>query len=393
MVYLIPLIIILLSIFSYDVKKSKGGSNLVYIFIVLVLICISAFRYKVGGDSQEYFSSFINQIPKLNDISIGTFAQTRYEPFWVLLNSLCKTIVEDFAFFQFVHATFINIIIAWFFTKYTPYRFTAIFIYSLFYFLYYNMEILRESLAISFFLLAYPFLVKRVWLKYYILAFVGTMFHSSGIIMFFLPLFRNTVLNRGSFIRIAIIVFLVMILLRFAPNLIPNPELRRRFESYQEFTPSIFGFSYYLLIYFLGPLFIYLQYKKERPVLFPELITIYFTIAAVVSYLTGFTRFINYFMPFLTIYFTNYLFLIAALRRYRQVRSFMVSAIFILVFMPKLMFYFKDTSELVAGTHTYNLWFPYASTFDKEENETRRLLFYRSFNYSREYKEKNKEKN
>jgi len=389
MIYLLPLMLIFPLIFVYDVSTNKVGERFWYNFVVFILICIAGLRYKVGGDTLEYFNSFTNQVPTLGNLSAATFLQIRYEPFWILLNSICKTISNDFVLLQFVHAIFVNVVISRFFRKYTQFRFSSLLVYYLFYYLYYNTEILRESIAISLFVLAYPYLSKGVWAKYYILAICATLFHGSAIIMFFLPLFKTVELNKGTFVRIAFVVISAIILLKFAPNIIPDPELRRRFSGYQEFTPSLFGFLYYLGIFFLGPLYIYLQYGKYRSTLFPELITVYFTIAAVVSYLTGFNRFINYFMPFLTVYFVNYLFLIAEIKKYRQVRSLVIIAVFIISFLPKYLYYFKDTSNLVADTHNYNRWFPYTTVFNKEENEKRRMLFYRSFNYSREYKEKN----
>src|SRR5690606_12351352 len=115
----------------------------------------------------EYFNSFTNQIPKLGALKQEHFIMLRYESFWILLNSACKTIIDDFAVLQFIHTIFVNAVVFWFFNKYTKYKFTSLFIYLLFYYLYYNTEILRESIAISFFLLAYPALTAGKWFKYF----------------------------------------------------------------------------------------------------------------------------------------------------------------------------------------------------------------------------------
>ncbi|MCD2421387.1 EpsG family protein [Niabella pedocola] len=385
MIYLFILALILVLVFSYDTNAKKAGGKFWYGFVFITLVCVAGLRYKVGGDSLEYFNSFENQIPPLNKLQLKHFVLLRYEPLWILLNSVCKTIVDDFAFFQFVHSIFVNIVLFSFFKKYTPYKFTAVLIYFLFYYLYYNMEVMRESLAISFFLLAYPAMVKNKWAQYYILIICATLCHASSIFLFFIPLFRKKKLTKSTFVKIGVSILLIMVLFNFAPTLIPNEEIRRRFSEYQKYIPSVFGFLYFLCIFFIVPIYIFLKYTRKRPVLFPELVVIYFAIAPMVSYFTGFSRFINYFMPFLTIYFANYLFMIAGDTKYHRARAILITGIFILVFLPKYLYYFRNTSHLVPNTYNYERWYPYTTVFDKQENETRKLLFYRSFDYSRKH--------
>ncbi|WET70814.1 EpsG family protein [Sphingobacterium sp.] len=392
MVYLLLSILLLIFTLAYDLKIAKTGKDFWYWSFFVCFTALSGFRYKVGGDTLEYFNSFTNQIPTLKSLNITHFETIRYEPFWILLNSFCKTIIDDFAFFQIVHAIFINVVIFRFFKKNTQYLFTAILIYWLFFYLYFNMEILRESIAISFFLLAYPYLSTKRLGKFYILVFCAIMFHASAVFLCFLPLFKNAVLNKGTMLKIGFLVFGIILLLGVLPNLMPNTEIQRRLAIYQLFTPSFFGFTFYAMIFFGGPMYIYINYIKYRRPIFKDIIVVYFSIAAIVSYLTGFSRLINYFMPFLSIYFVNYLFLVYNLRRYRKIKAIFIPLIVVIAFFPKYLYYFRDTSDLVPDTHNYNRWFPYCSIFDKQENKERELLFYRSFNDSREYiKNKNKD--
>ncbi|OJZ13216.1 EpsG family protein [Sphingobacterium sp. 40-24] len=385
MIYLFLSIVILTLVVTYDLKKLKAGRDLWYWTIFIFFVCVAGLRYKVGGDSLEYYNSFTGQIPTLNDLSRDHFFSIRYEPFWIILNSVCKTIINDFALFQFVHAFWINFVIFKFFKNNTQFRFTAILVYWMFFYFYFNMEILRESIAISLFLVAYPYLSKKKWLKYYIIVICSAMFHTSAIFLLFLPFFSSQVLNRVTLIRIAFVVVGTVFLLGVVPSIVPGSELQQRFASYQLFTPTFTGFTYYSLIYFFGPLYLYFNYIKYRSPVFEELVVAYFTIAGVVCYLTGFARLINYFTPFLAVFFTNYVFLIYELKKYKQIRSLVIVGVFLISFIPKYLYYFQDTSDLVANTHKYDLWYPYNSIFDKQENQIREQLFYRSFNNSREY--------
>lgn len=385
MVYLILSILLLILIISYDLNIAKSGRNFWYWIVFICFAAISGLRYKVGGDSFEYFRSFNNEIPILSKLNVIHFQTIRYEPFWIILNSTCKTIIDDFVFFQIVHAIFINLVIFKFIKKNTNYLFTTVLIYWLFFYLYFNMEVLRESLAISFFLLAYPYMSEKKWYKFYLLIFCAIMFHTSAFFLCFLPIFRESKLNKLAIMKIGILVTTIIVLLAIIPNLLPNSEMQSRIASYQMFTPSLLGFIFYLLVFFGGPYFIYVQYTRYTTPIFPDIVVVYFAIATIVSYLTGFSRLINYFMPFLSVYFVNYLFLIYKLRRYRKVRAMLITVIFILALVPKCLYYFKDTSDLVPDTHNYNRWFPYTSIFDKKEYKKREQLYYESLNSGREY--------
>ena len=115
MVYLIPLIFILLGVTFYDTRINSGSGKILYFLSFLTLVILSGLRYKVGGDTLEYFRSFESQIPKLGQLKLETFTNLRYEPLWIIFNSVCKSIVDDFSFLQFVHAIFVNYILFKFF--------------------------------------------------------------------------------------------------------------------------------------------------------------------------------------------------------------------------------------------------------------------------------------
>jgi len=56
-----------------------------------------------------------------------------------------------------------------------------------------------------------------------------------------------------------------------------------------------------------------------------------------------------------------------------------VGGLIAIAFIPKIVYYYKDTSKIVAGTRQYNLWYPYSSILDKKDYNKREDLFYGYF--------------
>ena len=108
-----------------------------------------------GGDTVRYMRYF-EEYPSLFEVNIFSYAL--FDPLWLLLNSAIKIIWDDFFFFQFVHAILLNILLFYLIKKYSGYKFTVVFFYFSYLYLYYNMEILREVLAIAIFFVCFALL-------------------------------------------------------------------------------------------------------------------------------------------------------------------------------------------------------------------------------------------
>ena len=107
-----------------------------------------------------------------------------YQPFWYIFNAAIKSVYDDFTFFQFVHAIIVNTAIFYLIPKYTKKKFLGILVYFIFFYLYFNTEILREVLAIVFFLFAYPLIFKKKYIQYFLLCGCAYMFHAFAMFTF-----------------------------------------------------------------------------------------------------------------------------------------------------------------------------------------------------------------
>lgn len=187
MIYLIPVLAVLAGCYIYDYRRRTDGKFLLWIILLITFICIAGFRYRMGGDTIQY-NIYFEKLPTLNRLSAINFAENRYAPGFIALCSFCKTIVNDFMLVQFVVSLIVNSVVFYFFWKNTKNPFFALFLYSFLLYLALNMEVLREALAVSCFLLAWPFFRDGKWIYYLCCCAIALLFHISAIVLFLLPL-------------------------------------------------------------------------------------------------------------------------------------------------------------------------------------------------------------
>ena len=188
MIYLVPVILILFGCYYYDYRHNTQAKLLLWIIVLVILICIAGFRYRMGGDTIQYMLYYANHAVPLDSLKQETFTSSRYAPGYVLINSICRTIIDDFMLVQIFVAIIFNSIVFYFLWKNTKNKYFALLLYTLLLYIPMNMEVLRESLAVGVFLLAWPFFRDGKWLWYYALCFVALLFHVSSIVLFLFPI-------------------------------------------------------------------------------------------------------------------------------------------------------------------------------------------------------------
>jgi len=389
MIYFVMFIFFAFLAIRNDFLWQRGGIKALSNLALIMLICVSGFRYKVGGDTIGYMEYF-DDIPYLWEVENFNFSLSSFDPLWILFSSLCKSIVDDYFFLQFVHSVVINVIIFRFFKASTPYFSTAILIYFLFFYLYFTMEIMRESLAISMFLLAFPYYLKKRWLKYYLFASLAFLFHSSAIIVFIFPLFSKVKLTNLSIILLVPLILVLQYVVVYQPALLNiilfTDRLSTKFEGYSQMSASINGMIYYSFIYVFLPYLLVSYYRRfsANSELFKNFHFLYFLLAAFFVAITGFGRVLNYLTPFMIVYFATFLNDFVKHAHFdRKVRPLFAILICFVAFYPKIVYYLTNTSHLVQNTRKYNMYLPYTNMFTKEEYREREIMWRENFEYRR----------
>lgn len=382
MIYLFIFLLLLFCSYNYDVLNSQIGKNFTYVIICFVLIATATFRYRVGGDTLNYIW-FHDYIPDFFNIDFfNKIDGVKSEIGWRFISSFAKIISDDFYWVQFIQSTFVNISLFVFFKRHSKYYFTCVLFYYIFFYLYLNFEILRESIAISIFLLiGLKYLLQKRYLYYTLTVLVAMLFHTSAFILFLMPFLLTFSSKKYNYFYWCTAIYffgtiLSPIFYDFLKSGIGISFLSDKFEVYLEYNFTLYGKIMAYFLYIVFPLVIY-RYTKEYDVQLSRFLIIYAILGALTSIFTIFFRFINYLTPILILQLT--MLFIIILRNKKDQFSFQHSLFyltFIIVFSNLKIFTLVDTEYNIRW---YSYWYPYYSIFEEKEDPDREYLWQKQF--------------
>ena len=379
MIYFVVFILLLIPVVKYDWMAKTGGESKWYYLNLVVLILVAGLRYRVGSDTLMYMSVF-DECPKLDELKYFDFSTAKYNPLWYILNAVSRSINESFTLFQIIHAIIVNSTFFWFFRKYcTLYYFSAILLYFFGYFCYFNMEVMRESLCISVLLLSIPLYMQRRWFPYYILCVVALYIHYSAIVMFFMPFLL--LLKHPSWrwqIVIFIVIFVFLKVINVPALLLDmlglNEQLTLLLKNYIDLERSLMGMIAEIIKYL--PIFVFICIREANDITdrhdFTPLVMGVIIFYSMAMGIGGFSRFINYFVPFIIVYAVNTIYTILSFDIKRmQITALSSICAFILLLTNMASFYLGDVSDVYPDTKAYVRYVPYHSVLNPKIDEHR----------------------
>ena len=219
MIYFIILFILLTFSISDLQKKDQVALLLLdkylYFMAMLILLFFAGLRFDTGWDYKGY-KYYYELIPTLSEYvnNIEVFQSIYFEPGFKLLMMLAKSCGLDFYGFQFL-VSLISLIIINKSIKIEKSKLLFIFVYFTTCFLFLNMSVIRQGIAVSFLYLAVNSLFNHSNKKAIIYLLIGCLFHFSLIVM--LPILiisdREKISNKIFYIlvTIAFIVYIAQI--------------------------------------------------------------------------------------------------------------------------------------------------------------------------------------
>lgn len=113
MIYISVILLCVIFVYIFDIRKAEKYRKEAYFFLFCLSVLIAGCRYYVGGDTIRYMRYF-ESYPLIQDF-FKSVSIEHFNPLWLLLSSIVKTIYNNFIFFQFIHAIIFNGIIFYFF--------------------------------------------------------------------------------------------------------------------------------------------------------------------------------------------------------------------------------------------------------------------------------------
>ncbi len=402
MLYLIIFILLLVLSYRYDYCGKEKGRT-VWIWVVLLLfILIAGLRYRIGTDSIRYETYFTRNCPVIEDLAMHDFQKTRFAPLYIILNSIVRTFTDDFMVFQFIHATIVCSVMVWFLVHNTRNVFFAFAVFSLFLYLLLLTEVLRESLAVSVFLLAWPFFKEGKWLKWYAMSVIGVLCHTSAVVMVVLPLICLPGL-RSIFIfgkRTGLICILILLLaigvqimfFRYIQLLAISENVSERAEVYskshygtQGLNPmGMLGQTIRYVIYPLCALYFLYKNKTYNKIVgtggFDKLVafslmSVYVAIFSMMVPIIS--RYMNYFFPFTIIVLSDFIYCrLPVLSREIRFKFIYWILFFLPMFAMQLQLGYLGAVNPSKTLKAYMPYYPYSSRIEMSK-DTDREKWYR----------------
>lgn len=377
MVYLILFLLVFILIMKFDFLQGNEIVNITStyknwsIFIVFALTIVAGLAYSQGSDIPIYVASYTNA-SKLSNFS---FLQIdgRFQPGWQLLESFFRTISPNFLIFQFFHALFVNIIFLRFVYRRTSNFFFVVLAFLFVNYLEFNYEILRESLAVCFSLLAFESLENKKYLRVLIFLFLAFEMHISGLFAIVVLLCSRLKITNTTIIVALIICVASQSVLFSIPDInlyiafLDQDTIQNYYSNSYSINDdrmlNIFGLIVSYLKYLTIPVLAYLTNRKTpNKYLILAFIFACLRIISVQSY--AFYRLTNYLSVFYFIVFAEFVDFLLKKFNFNKMLTMTLVVVYLYVVFDSHMTRF----ERDLGHYYYERYFPYESVLEQNKS-------------------------
>lgn len=187
LLYLIPIFIFFIGVLRCDVRRKTKYTLLLMLISFIYMTLLIGLRFEVGGDTLNYMGDYQWRVP-LSDWE--PTLQDNFQPGYVFLCALAKSISPEFYVFQLMHVFLLNLLIFIFIYRNAKYRFAALTTVYYICYIYFSTEILRESLSVMVFMFNYKNFEQEKWVKYYLGVALAALFHISAVFLLLLPFIK-----------------------------------------------------------------------------------------------------------------------------------------------------------------------------------------------------------
>ena len=374
MIYCIYIIINILFICIFDGAEVSNNKRFSYCFLVAFLVLLTGLSRDMGADSWTFRADFEfmpESIDRYSDISyyVGFFMLKGYMPFWTLLNMFLKSVFGDFVAVHFVLSLFLNISVGYLFYKHCSKPFTCLLFYFLLCYLYFNLEVMRESFAVLIGFFAVESYLAKKTKTFLLFCFLAFMFHASAVILLLLPVlhFKVTPLTLVITGFISLILFLISnFLVASLPGYFDSFSLGHKLVSATSRTASVFGFiSVYIKFLFI-PIISYLLLPKKRIAgsILSKIMPFAVGIGVISCSIVGLSRWNDYWSIYSCLLLAELFWSVLLVKRTLIIKATAV-LVFLFTFNEEFSRYLHAFSN---GYYKYDLYLPYSNVFDQEKD-------------------------
>ena len=395
MIYFVLFLFFLGLSYHFDYLGKHTNKYTFYSISLTILILLSGLRYRIGLDSIRYEGHHI-ETPTLFELNATVFQDSSYDPLFIFLSSIAKTVSSEFWVLQMLQSILVNIIFFRFIRLNTKNIFLGVLLYYVGLYINFNCEVMREACAVSMFLLGWEYLKKDKIIHFSFYCILACGFHISSILLLIIPILK--IFHIWNLLRINKYTIFILIGVLFVGYYIQAIffdylkllSLGDSFSSkVNRYTDSDLAYSVLNIngiisavcrnIFF--PFLSIILLKQHRtyridtnlePMVLLSLIFAVFTIPIAIFY-----RYTNYFLPFAIIAICNFMYIpriYLSTKKYIKLKHF--GSWYIILF-PMLFFQIYSFNAKEGGSQfkAYMRYYPYSSIIFENKDANRESLF------------------
>ena len=194
--------VLLLAYISEKNTEAIMATGQKYILLIVILVLFAGLRTSYN-DTWNYVSAF-NAAPGVAEwLTYPENYNIFKNPLFYFYQSAIKSVFGNSQVLIFLSAAITQCCFVRFFKRYSEHFVFSIFIYFTFVF---TLAAIKQVLGMAIATLAFPYLEKRKWIRYFLILFIAMLFHTYVIAFAVLPLFRIRPWKAFTFIFIAVTV-------------------------------------------------------------------------------------------------------------------------------------------------------------------------------------------
>lgn len=194
---------------SYIDTRLKKSNKILFLLFGLIITIIGGLRYDTGADWLSYqynFSEFTKYGSEL-------FNNIKTDPLFGITTFLISTLTDKYSIYIFI----IFVITFWIkyqtIQKYSNNYFYSILIYISGLFLVYDINGIRQGLALAFIFYSFKYILTDKFYLFSICVILASMIHASALIFFPMFFFRSTNISKKDYVKYSLILFPISLLL------------------------------------------------------------------------------------------------------------------------------------------------------------------------------------
>lgn len=237
----LPYIVLFISLFICGLYQDhvKDVKYKTYFSAVAVAIFFIFFGFRgfVAGDWTIYYEFF--KRCSFDDVINYSLKEGDFEPGFTLLCVICKSIYNDYFFFQFIVALIDTILLVRFLGRTVDNLPYALILYVTFNGFIISTDLLRNSIAIMIFLNSIEYIKNRKIIPYMLLCTLALTFHTSSLFFYPLYFFFNKRCNKWIYLILFIVSNLIFLLhISIIPSILgvfgTGGDLQNKVKAYTE---------------------------------------------------------------------------------------------------------------------------------------------------------------